>query len=130
MAADIDRERRKQTALGDVVAVSRGQVSAKQCRQRPIGAAFEPPAPFRRRFRQKNADDLRLELALGAEMPVEAAMRQPGGLHDVGEADAVETLLAEQRCRQSRMRSRLSANFARLTLIETTPASPSLDRSI
>ena len=30
-------------------------------------------------------------------MAVEAAVRQPGALHDVGDADAIEAMLAEQR---------------------------------
>jgi len=33
-------------------------------------------------------------------MPLDAAMRQSGGLHDFGEADAVEPPLAEQHSRR------------------------------
>jgi hypothetical protein len=49
-----------------------------------------------RRARQSATAGLRGEIVLGLEMPVKAAMRQGGRLHEIGDADPVEAVLAEQ----------------------------------
>jgi hypothetical protein len=43
------------------------------------------------------AHDLGFEIGLRVEMIVEAAMRQAGGAHEIGDGDGLEALLAKQR---------------------------------
>src|ERR1700722_832360 len=57
-------------------------------------------APIHRRARHRAPACLFDQIVLGREMAVEAAMRQVGGFHNVGHADAAETLATKQRARR------------------------------
>src|SRR3954451_590296 len=81
-------------AAPGAVTMARRQIGVHQRPERII--ARSELAPAGRLLRQHLRARFGGELILRAELMIEAAMRQAGALHDLGDRDALESLLAEQ----------------------------------
>src|SRR3954447_758943 len=81
-------------AAPGAVAMARRQIGINQRPERTI--ARSELAPAGRLLRQHLRARFGGELILRAKLMIEAAMRQAGALHDLGDRDALESLLAEQ----------------------------------
>ncbi|ENN87609.1 hypothetical protein RHSP_63523 [Rhizobium freirei PRF 81] len=82
--------------------VAMREIMGKQGFQRLLGRTCRDLFPALQRARHQRLARLAGKLILRIEMAVKAAMRQAGRLHDVGDTDAVETLLAEELARHSK----------------------------
>ena len=95
-AGDFGAQRRNRAAMAGIVAMSRRQIGihdgGKALLRRRLFRQFAPALGRTVHRMRKRLDDQRFP---GIEMGVESAMGQSGVLHQVGDADAVRTLLAK-----------------------------------
>src|ERR1700722_11633054 len=81
--------------MAGIVAMSRRQITANDLAERRIGRSRQPTDPaFVPRYA---SGDFRGETVFRREVAVKATVRQSRPLHDVGDADAVEPVLAKER---------------------------------
>ena len=90
----------KAAATTRIVAMTRRQIMLQQRRVRMVGRVRHHARPVRRRARHGAPACFGDKIVLRGEVAVKAAMREFGGFHDVGDADAGEALGAEQRGRR------------------------------
>ena len=99
-ACGVGAERREYAALPGLIAMARLQIAREQSGIGLVGRFRGGFLPVRGGLRRRLAAGLRDEIVLGREVAVEAAMREIGRLHDVGDADAAKAFGAKQRARR------------------------------
>ena len=112
---DIRAERGEKAPVASIIAMAAREVLANDVGQRRVRAAGQPLEPACAAEHARG--DFGGQIVFRREVPVEAAVRQTGAFHDVGDTDAVVAPLAKERARDLQnllaVRRRLLARHSR-----------------